>query len=157
MVADTLHLTLVFVGAVPVGRLGDMMHLAGDLSVLASTLSLDQAHCWRHNRIACLEAQLIPDGLARLVGGLEVGLDKLGIRYDRRSYRPHVTLVRNANCAGRGGQVGVGVSKEAGGEIPAPDPLIWPVRDFVLLRSRLRPDGARYDILGRWPLVNTNS
>lgn len=145
MGADSLHLTLVFVGQVPGARLVELVGLGGRIRNPPFDLSLDRIGCWRHNRIACLEAGLTPAPLLDLVRNLESALGAAGFDFDRRTYHPHVTLLRNADC--------LRSSETAAIKNPAPEAVAWPARDFVLVRSSRRPDGARYQELGRWPLL----
>lgn len=139
---DTLHLTLVFIGQVAQERLPGLLEIAADVRVASFVLDFDLEACWRHNRIAHLGASRPPEALFALVRQLEGGLEAGGLAFDRRPYVPHVTLIRNAGC---------GVDR-SGKENPAPEPVSWPVRDFVLVRSSLRPEGARYEQIGAWPL-----
>ncbi len=145
--AETLHLTLVFVGTVPRERLPDLQASVAGLRVPAFDLVFDQAECWRHNRIAHLAATQPPETLMLLVEGLEGSLRQAGIRYDLRPYRAHVTLVRNADCRKEG----------PAGQHPAVRPICWPARDFVLMESVLRPEGAQYVELARYPLSTTET
>ena len=138
MRTETLHLTLVFIGDVACERLPDLLRTAGNVRTAAFEFSLDLLECWRRNRIAHLGASVTPGPLSGLVTRIESGLMALQIPFDQRPYVPHVTLVRNLDCA-KGN--------------PAWPPVTWPVRDFVLVRSSLRPEGARYEQLGRWPLL----
>ncbi len=136
--SETIHLTLLFVGNVPRTTLPALQAAAAEIRLPAFELVLDQAECWRHNRIACVTTSQSPAALIELVTGLEGTLDRLGIPFDRRPYKPHVTLVRNADCR----------------PDPHPfQPIAWPVRDFVLVQSELCPEGARYTELGRHPLT----
>jgi RNA 2',3'-cyclic 3'-phosphodiesterase len=144
MAPDSLHLTLVFVGQVPLERLPDLMAVGSQQRSPAFDATLDRFDCWRHNRIGCLEAGAVPEGMLALVRGLEAGLRATGLTFDARPYRPHVTLLRNADC-----RMAPGLKMEN----PAPEPVLWSARDFVLVRSSLRPEGARYVELGRWPLL----
>lgn len=137
--AETIHLTLVFVGELSRDRLPELGTRAAELVVPAFEIAFDRVDCWRHNRIAFLTASAPPEALLSLVGGLEQALDQAGIRFDRRPYKPHITLVRHADC-------------RRANENPAPDPIRWAARDFVLLESSLRPEAARYAQLGRYPL-----
>jgi len=74
-------------------------------------------------------------------------LKALGIDFDKRPYKPHITLLRKADCR-------KATDSESGNKKnPALEPIRWPARDFVLVKSSLRPDGARYEELGRWPLL----
>jgi 2'-5' RNA ligase len=82
-----------------------------------------------------------------LVRALESGLGKRGIPFDKRPYKPHITLLRNGDCHKTFNP------GEAPNENPALKPVRWLARDYVLVKSSLRPDGARYEELGRWPLL----
>lgn len=144
---DTLHLTLVFVGQVESRRIPDLLEMAGAIRVEGFETSFDKAECWCHNHIGCLGAHERPNNLLALVKAIESGLAALEIPYDRRPYRPHITLVRKADCGGEAGSAGTEMKN------PALGPIRWPARDFVLVKSSLRPDGARYEELGRWPLL----
>lgn len=148
MTADSLHLTLVFIGALAPERVAALLPMAGAVSARACRveLELERAACWPHNRIVCLEPGRPPAALAELVAGLEQGLGRLRIGHDRRPHRPHVTLLRHADCRrGPGSDADVA---------PLPGlPLSWSANEFVLLASSSQPDGARYRLLGRWPLT----
>ena len=136
--AETIHLTLLFVGNLPRSTVPVLQDAAADIRLPAFEMVFDQAECWRHNRIAFMTTSQPPQALTDLVTGLEGTLDRLGIAYDRRPYKPHVTLVRNVDCRADG---------------PAIQPIRWPVREFVLVESRLSQEGAQYLHLGRYPLV----
>lgn len=138
MRGDSLHLTLVFVGEVDLKRLEELADRAARVCFAPFEFQLDKAMCWHHNRIGHLTCTRPPEPLLALVSQLERGLEGLDIPFDHRPYRPHVTLLRNADC--KNGN-------------PALEPIRWEARDFVLVRSTLRADGARYEELGRWPLL----
>jgi len=55
----------------------------------------------------------------------------------RRPFTPHVTLVRDAQCAPLA---------------ESPTAIEWRVRQLTLMQSQLLPGGARYEILRAWPL-----
>lgn len=144
---DTLHLTLVFVGQVESSRIPELTAMAEAIKEKPFEADFDLVECWRHNHIGCLGASQMPESLRTLVKNLESGLKAIQIPFDKRPYKPHITLIRKADCrkdADSGGQ-----EKKN----PALGPICWPARDFVLVKSSLRPDGARYEELGRWPLL----
>lgn len=141
---DTLHLTLVFIGDVETGRLGELAEVAEKISCPAFDLLFDRAACWRHNHIAHIGVSRPPQALFFLVGQLSDGLRDAGLTFDARPYVPHITLIRKADCAR---------FPKPANENPAPEPIPWYARDFVLVKSSLRPEGARYEQLGRWPLL----
>lgn len=148
---DSIHLTLVFIGQVDQARIPELLAMAHSIQVAHFDAVFDKAECWRHNHVGCLGTTEVPDKLLSLVKALESGLKALDIPFDKRPYKPHITLLRKADCRR---EVDLTV-KERGKEMknPALGPIHWPARDFVLVKSSLRPDGARYEELGRWPLL----
>jgi 2'-5' RNA ligase len=137
---ETIHLTLVFIGEIAVERLPDVLAAAAGVSVAKFEVVFDQIDCWRHNRIAHLGAGVSPPALLELVRQLEQRLSDAGIPFDRRRYVPHITLLRKADCSPQM-------------ENPALEPIRWPARDFILVRSSLRSGGALYEQMGCWPLL----
>jgi 2'-5' RNA ligase len=137
MRADTLHITLAFLGSTPIEQLKALTACAEIVSTGAYELILDQAGYWRHNRIGWLGASQTPPQHLELVGGLNTALQAAGFPVDARPHVPHATLLR----------------KSAGGEVPPCERVHWPVREFVLVASRTAADGAHYEIIRRWPLA----
>lgn len=136
MRADTLHLTLAFLGSTPAEHLDALVACADTVQSHAFELILDQAGYWRHNRIGWLGASETPSQHVELVGALNAALQATGFPVDARPHVPHVTLLRNT----------------VGGEIPVCEPVRWPVSDFVLVKSVTEPEGAHYEVIRRWPL-----
>lgn len=136
MRADTLHITLAFLGSTPVDRLDALVACADTVQTDAFELILDQAGYWRHNRIGWLGANQTPAQHVELVGALNAALQGAGFAIDARPHVPHATLLRNT----------------AGGEAPMCVPVHWPISDFVLVASRTEDDGAHYEVIRRWPL-----
>ena len=66
-----------------------------------------------------------------------------GFDIEHRAFSPHITLLRKTEC------------KKAGLEMenPATEPIVWAVRDFVLVKSSLSASGSRYEQIGHWPLL----
>lgn len=136
MRADTLHITLAFLGSTPTDQLDVLAACADAVQTEAFELVLDQAGYWRHNRIGWLGASETPPQHLELVGALNAALQGAGFPVDARPHVPHVTLLRNS----------------AGGEVPECAPVHWPINAFVLVASRTDPDGAHYEVIRRWPL-----
>lgn len=128
--ARDLHLTLVFIGAVPAIRLTDiergLRRPAPDFELV-----LDTPRLW-HGRLAAVEASELPPALAGWQADLADALRALGITIETRPYRPHVTLARQAG----------------GSLLPArpPPPLRWVPRGHVLAVR----DGGHYRVLHRY-------
>jgi 2'-5' RNA ligase len=133
----TVHLTLLFVGSLERARLPELQ-AAVAIPLPKFEVVFDQADCWRHNRIAFLAASQPPAALFDLVRALESQVGQAGIGFDRRPYKPHITLVRNADCKK---------------DIPTLKPIVWAARDFVLMESNSNANGASYQELARWPLL----
>ena len=138
---DTLHLTLAFIGEVAPERLEVLCGVAGAIRLPAFDLSFDRGQCVARKKIFWAAANAIPDALRDLAAGLNGQLKAAGFRTEDRPFAAHVTLLRHARCDGT----------------PPPDGLRidWPVQDFVLVESDLKPEGVRYRILQRWPLAQT--
>ncbi len=133
---ETIHLTLVFVGELARERIPELLGELGAVKSPVFNVTFDQAGCWRHNRIAYLAPSQPPQALFDLVTRLEQTLDKLAITYDRRPYKPHVTLIRKAQCEnpalGR-------VSGTSAADVIRP--VSWSASRFVLVESVPIPEG----------------
>lgn len=122
--ADTIHLTLAFLGeadaqgALATGRA---------VRSRATSLQIDVARYWSHNRIVWAGPELVPQELAQLARALG----------ETREFAGHVTLIREAR---------------APKQLPVLAPLEWPLTEFVLMNSELLPEGPRYEVLERFPL-----
>lgn len=137
---DTLHLTLVFIGATPRGRVGSLQDLMDGIRLPRFSLRFDQCGWWRHNGIAWAGTRSAPEALITLQQTLAQGAEKLGFSLDVRPYVPHLTLAR---AAGRSPPE------------PAMAALDWDVGSFVLAASELAPDGPRYRILHECTLAKS--
>jgi RNA 2',3'-cyclic 3'-phosphodiesterase len=128
-----LHLTLLFLGDQPAERVGDIETAAAGVAGRACTLCLDRIGWFPGARVAWLGGDA-PLPLMQLVEDLGSAVKPLGLRFDERRFRPHVTLYRQ-------------VSRRPG--LRAIEPLEWPAREFVLVESR---PGQPYRCLERWRL-----
>jgi RNA 2',3'-cyclic 3'-phosphodiesterase len=147
MRAETLHLTLAFLGEVSLGKLDELGAIGAGIDLPVAALCLDRLGWWRHNHVlwAGVSEARVPETLHALASTLAGRLSEAGFRLESRVFLPHVTLLRKA---------GVGQPSETDlvARLPALGELVWPVRDFVLVRSLPSTAGADYRIVGRWPL-----
>lgn len=132
---DTLHLTLVFIGDVSPARLADLIAVGDRTAPATFALQLDRVGSWRHNGIVWAGMEHCPAPLSDLVDRLDAGLDKAGFAVERRTFTPHVTLLRNTRVPL---QPAVVASIE------------WQVDGFVLLESRRTEAGAQYVPVRQW-------
>lgn len=129
---ERLHITLHFLGSVPVARM-DELRAALQLPSTPFQLEFGRAEVW-HGGIAVLHPHQVPDALADLQARIGIALKALNIPTEVRPYRPHVTLARRA----------------AGAQPPRQDPrLRWDADEgFVLVESL--PGGRGYKVLDRF-------
>lgn len=137
MRADTLHITLVFLGDLPAAQIDALLQGIQDIPVGAFELCLDQAGHWPHNRIGWLGLSQPSPALESLVQALRDQLRALDIPFDARPHTPHITLLRKA---------------PGGAELECL-PVNWMIDGYVLVASNLQADGAHYDVLQTWRLA----
>ena len=137
--AANLHNTLVFLGNVALGRLEALQLAAQEVSGVNFKITFDMARYWGHNRIVYAAPGVVPSPLTQLVNELEQKLLHHHFTFERRSYKPHVTLLRHAQWTDA--------------PLPVMLPVVWAARDFVLVQSVSEGQGMRYEILARFPLA----
>ena len=137
--ADSIHLTLVFLGDVATTRLDEITAAGDAVRWQRFTLMIDRCGGWAHNRIAWAGPERTPQPLADLVTDLQTRVRGLGFAIDERAYAPHMTLVRKTSRPHRTTRI------EAAAQ--------WPVDAFVLVRSQLDAQGSRYSVIRRWPCI----
>jgi RNA 2',3'-cyclic 3'-phosphodiesterase len=140
--ARNLHVTVIFLGAVPEERLAHVVATAQSLQKLTFDvrfmLHLDRMEFWRRSNLICLTAQYAPPQLQSIVERLGTGLRERGFElHEQPTFRPHVTLVRDVT---RG---------PAGAEIA---PVAWPIESFALVESQVGQHGSQYSVLEEWRL-----
>lgn len=141
MQPETLHLTLAFIGDVPLEDLPRLREAAAGVECEAFSMTLDRLGFWGHNRILWAGSQGAVAGLTELAHALAERLEAAGYSSGiktGRPFAPHVTLVRNV--------------AERTPELPALAPMDWACEQFVLVRSRLSSAGSAYETIGHWPL-----
>lgn len=132
---ENYHITLAFLGAVPLECIAPLTAQAACLRFEPCELSLQRLECWPRAQVLCLTAQP-PPSLLDLVSGLNEAAGQLGLPVERRPFLPHLTLARQVR------------RRMPPQTIPA---LVWPLRDFCLVESRLHAMGSSYAVLRRWP------
>lgn len=138
MLGETLHNTLVFIGAVEQSRLEALQLAALEVSAAGFGLCFDEARYWGHNHIVYAAPGEVPQHLAQLVSSLEQRLTMHRFKFDQREYKPHVTLLRNAHWT----------------DVPLPGmrPVYWQIQDFALVQSMQQDGLASYRVLARFAL-----
>jgi RNA 2',3'-cyclic 3'-phosphodiesterase len=137
---DQWHVTLRFLGDVdPVGEAS----VVEGLRQVASRGSPVQVVAGPRSRPLGPGVWVLPvEGLAGLAAAVAGAAGDVGQPVPDRPYRGHITLARARQAKALKGLPAAAI------EIP------WVVTELTLVRSDLRADGARYQVIGRWPLVS---
>lgn len=135
--AETVHLTLAFLGEVEDARVPAAAGAAREVRAPAHALPIDEARYWEHNRIVWVGPREIPAALGTLASDLRAALLRAGFALEKRPFQAHITLVRKAR---------------APRALPPLPALDWPVAEFVLVRSELSNEGSQYATVERFPL-----
>lgn len=135
---EDLHLTLQYLGPVPVDRMDAVRAAAGGVHAGPVTLDLARVGCWPRPQIAWCAPLDVPSALPDLVDRLGERLAAVGYPREDRPFRPHVTLARKVRRLD---------------ERPLPRAIPWESADFALVESLSVAEPPRYKVLGRWPLT----
>ena len=132
---ENIHLTLAFLGATDTALIPDLIALAAGVRFDPIRLRLARVAYWKHNRIIWCGPSEEPVVLRTLVEDLRERLDCGGIRYDRKPFVSHITLVRDA------------AELPA---VPAWHPFVWEAKDFALVGSTRAEGRVTYQVLQRF-------
>lgn len=137
---ETLHLTLAFLGEIETDRLNQAEEAAEGIDARAFDFSLDRLGYWPHNHIfwaGCSRRALRLQLLAQELGDR---LRTRGFLLERRSFSPHVTLVRKMTAAPQ--------------SLPNLTACRWHCGEFTLVRSLSSATGVVYQKLAHWKLAS---
>ena len=134
---ENFHMTLLFMGAVPSGRLKELKSVAETVHAEAFDILIDGVGRWRQARVAYLYPAHATQGLATLAEMLRIQVTIAGFDFDNKTFAPHVTVLRNAGSMP---------------ETKLITPILWHIDNFCLVRSTSSERGVRYEILESWAL-----
>ncbi len=89
------HITLVYLGEFPEHRIAELHEAASAITVEPFRLRFDRLEFWPRPKIAAVVSATVPPELDRLVGALKGVVFAAGVEPEQRTYRPHITVVRN--------------------------------------------------------------
>lgn len=137
--ADTLHLTLAFIAALPEQQLDQLYALAAKLVTPTFNYAIDQLGYWHHSGIVWATGSQPSIALLTLANALRTALAAGGIAFDAsQPFAPHISLLREAQHRPKS----------------QPDAaLSWPVSEFALVLSEAQNNVMRYRVLRRWALA----
>ncbi|MBV4459004.1 RNA 2',3'-cyclic phosphodiesterase [Pseudomonas sp. COR58] len=135
--ADNFHLTLLFLGAVPLAQIAPVCEAAAKVGTPGAALriSLDRLQVWRKAGVLSLAPEQAPPPLLRLVYALEQAMLPFGFEAPPREFQPHLTLMRDFRE-------------------PVPESATAP--EFFLRAERFalfESHKGRYRVLAEWPLA----
>jgi 2'-5' RNA ligase len=138
---DQWHVTLRFFGSVDAGPEKQLRRALKEVAARAQPA--DAVAGPRPRGLGGAVWMLPVAGLEPVAGEVEEATREFGRPPARRPFRGHVTLARARHPRGLAG-------------LPAaPMSARWTVEELTLVASTLQPDGARYQVVGRWPLRPT--
>lgn len=132
-VEANIHLTLAFLGeADPAAAL----RAASTVDARAHQLPIEKSHYWRENNIVWAGPHETPSELKALHERLAMALYREEFMLERRPFAAHITLIRKARAA----------------PLPPIPAVDWPVREFLLVRSKVSSKGSTYEPVKRFSL-----
>ena len=134
---DNLHLTLAFIGSQKAEVQACLEQQAEAIDLPLFTLTFDQLGFFAKPQVVWLGDKNPPQSLLQLAQALKQAQLRCGLEPETRPFQTHLTLLRKVRHP------------------PAPfqpEPISWPVKEFVLVASETLPEGAQYRILRRFSL-----
>ena len=92
------HVTLPYIGDFEERRIPELQEFASRIEVEPFQLRFDRLEYWARPKVACLVAATVPVELRNLVDSLNAALQDVGVIPEDRTYRPHITVSRNARA-----------------------------------------------------------
>ena len=159
--AESLHITLKFIGEWPGEKLEILKEKLAEVSAPAIPLEIRGSGFFPNAKSARVFWIGISGGepLATLAGSVDAGLTKLGIARETHAFSPHLTLARGGGGSGTPGQmkddrrnIRFAKLQEKLAALPPPEFGTMTAREFFLYESKLSPKGSQYSKLARFVL-----
>jgi 2'-5' RNA ligase len=157
--AESLHITLKFIGEWPPEKLEDMKRALAGVRGQPAQITFSGTGFFptpKSARVFWIGIQAGPE-LLPLAGAVDAATSALGVESEQRAFAPHLTLARNGS--GRPQRVSSDRSnssfrrlQEKLAAMPAPAFGTMSPREFFLYESKLAPKGAVYTKLARFSL-----
>ena len=157
--ADSLHITLKFIGEWPPEKLEDLKRALAGVRGQPAEITFSGTGFFptpKSARVFWIGIQAGPE-LASLAGVVDAATSTLGVESEKRAFAPHLTLARTGS--GRPQRVSSDRTnpsfrrlQEKLATMPAPAFGTMSPREFFLYESKLSPKGAVYTKLQSFPL-----
>lgn len=133
----TLHMTLAFLGEVDGALIPSVEKVADELQAAPFNYGVNIAGCFSKAGIAWLGAKETPWPLFELQKNLQASLAAAKLSHDKRTFRPHITVVRDIKTPFADRAIA---------------PIRWPIDHFSLVSVIAGPAGPEYEVLNNWRL-----
>ncbi|MBO9476643.1 RNA 2',3'-cyclic phosphodiesterase [Shimia sp. R11_0] len=144
-----LHVTLAFLDEQPMEQLEALHEELELIRVPSFEMTLKGIDLFGAPRSRLLALLVAPDShLMALQADVAKAARRVGMKLEKRRFRPHVTLCRFRDGQHAPEKIQGAISRGAHYDM-------WPidVSEFALYRSSLTQDGAVYDVLSSYPLL----
>lgn len=140
---DGWHITLAFLGQVEEERVAEVGPVVGERVVATGPVALELGELGRFGRrvLHVRVADDPPGAVAELGAAVQEGLAAADLPVQQREVRPHLTLARARRRA-----------RPLMPDLVVPSGA-WEAREACVYVSHRHPDGARYEVLERLPLL----
>jgi 2'-5' RNA ligase len=146
---DQLHLTLRFIGAVERQQAEDIADALAQVVAPAPTIAIHGVGRFGNRGGDALWAGVAPhDALHHLHRKVDQACVRAGLEPERRAFLPHITLARLPRSAAGDPEVARWIADHAG-IASAP----FTLAHLLLYESHLGRNGAHYEAVARWPLI----
>lgn len=147
---EQIHLTVRYIGPVDRRVAEDVVLALGHVHAAPIEIALSGVGGFEHkSRTDALWAGVTPhDALTALHRKVDHALVRLGLEPEGRAYLPHLTLARLSRNAGIGPEIELWRAAHAGLSSPT-----FRIEHMTLFESHLGGEGARYEVVERWPLA----
>lgn len=132
-----IHLTLLFLGNVAVHQIETLRQAMKNVSAKKFEFNLEEICYWKQNKIFYIRSKQFPRELFSLVDSLRNTVSAAGFSFDKRIYKPHITLIREVTHPVR---------------INLKHSIKWSVNKWSLIQSKQVGSSMDYFSLGHWHL-----
>jgi 2'-5' RNA ligase len=133
---EAIHMTVVFLGNVSVEKLPQIREIGMETPWQDVKVCFDRIGWFRRARVVWAGSSNPPEALANVVADLQARLRSAGMDVDRRTFKPHITLLRKVR------------RPPAQREF---EPVECCFRRIYLVRSQLDRGGSHYVNVDSWP------
>ena len=157
--AESLHLTLKFIGEWPGERLDELKRTLAEVRGQPTEITFSGTGFFptpKSARVFWIGIQAGPE-LASLAGAVDTATSSLGIEKEQRAFTPHLTLARTGSARPQrlSSDRSTATFTRLQEKLPAMPASAFGTmspREFFLYESKLSPKGAEYTKLASFPL-----